>query len=84
MAFLATATVRKYTIIFVLLLISVDLVLLATAYLSPSFRTAFLGSNIPGAASDSEWVAEEEISLTEQTNGTQGYLMAHSYEQQMT
>ena len=32
----------------------------------------------------SEWVAEEEISLTEQTNGTQGYLMARFYDQQMT
>jgi hypothetical protein len=32
----------------------------------------------------SEWVAEEEISLTEQTNGTQGYLMARFYVQQMT
>ena len=86
MAFLATATVRSYTIIFVLLLISV--ILLATAYLPPSFGTAFWGrlreSNMEQRLTQSEWVAEEEISLTEQTNGTQGYLMARFYVQQMT
>ena len=81
-AFLATATLRRYRIIFVLLLISV--VLLATTYLSPSYGTAFWVSNMKQRLTQSEWIAEEEISLTEQTNGTQGYLMARSYEQQMT
>ena len=80
-AFLATATLRRYRIIFVLLL---SVVLLAITYLSPSYGTAFWVSNMEQRLTQSEWVAKEEISLTEQTNGTQGYLMARFYEQQMT
>ena len=108
MAFLATANVRRYTIVLVLFL-SVVLLAIYTAYFSlsvskehsvwdtrrlmqtASHSTANLReSNLKGGEfleqrlTQSKSVTKEEISLTEQTNGTQGYLMARFYEQQMT
>ena len=65
-------------------IITCIVILLSTAYLSPSVSNALFDTRGPPKIATHLSVPAEEVSITDQTNGTQGYFMARYYEQQMT